>query len=55
MALLDSPILDMLNQGELPVIKVEIQKNSIISFGVALIIVIIIAMLMYALFIRTSK
>jgi hypothetical protein len=55
MALIDSPLLDMLNQGELPVIKVEIQKNSIVGFAIALIIVIMIAMLMYALFIRTSK
>jgi hypothetical protein len=52
---LDSPLLDMLNQGELPVIKVEIQKTSIISFGIALVIAVTVAMLVYAIFIRTKS
>jgi hypothetical protein len=46
------PILDMLKNGELPEVKVEIQNKTIISFALATLIVASIVILINYLFKR---
>lgn len=46
-------VLDQLAAGELPEIKVQIQKETIVNFALALLIVFTISILVYSIFKRT--
>lgn len=55
MALLDNKLWDTLGNGELPVIKVEIEKSSIINIALAAVIVITITILVSFFFKKTTS